>query len=63
MTKKQAAWAKRAEKELRGRTLNDLTWQTPAGIAVQPVCAARQSRVVFGKIISGHHALPLMAEQ
>jgi len=40
MTNKKAAWAKRAEKELRGRTLDDLTWQTPEGIAVQPVYTA-----------------------
>ncbi len=40
MTKKKETWAKRAEKELRGRTLDDLTWQTPEGIAVQPVYTA-----------------------
>ncbi len=62
MTKKQAAWAKRTEKELRGRRLDDLTWQTPEGIAVQPVCAAKQSRALFRKVISGQHELPLMAE-
>ncbi len=62
MTKKQVAWAKRAEKEQRGRTLDDLAWQTPVGIAVQPVCAAKASRALFRKMISGHHALPLMAE-
>ena len=33
----KAAWAQRAEKELRGRPLDDLTWNTPEGIAVQPV--------------------------
>ena len=27
-------WAVRAEKELRGRPLSDLTWNTPEGIAV-----------------------------
>ncbi|MDJ0626651.1 MAG: methylmalonyl-CoA mutase [Rhodobacter sp.] len=31
------AWKARAEKELRGRPLEDLTWETPEGIAVQPV--------------------------
>ncbi len=40
MTKKKETWAKRAEKELRGRRLDDLTWQTPEGIAVQPVYTA-----------------------
>ena len=40
MTKKKEAWAKRAEKELRGRPIEDLTWQTPEGIAVQPVYTA-----------------------
>ncbi|MCK4712565.1 MAG: methylmalonyl-CoA mutase, partial [Marinosulfonomonas sp.] len=43
MTKKKDAWAKRAEKELRGRSLNDLTWQTPEGIAVQPVYTAEDA--------------------
>ncbi len=37
MTQTKQDWAKRAEKELRGRPLDDLTWQTPEGIAVQPV--------------------------
>ncbi|WP_456390289.1 methylmalonyl-CoA mutase [Profundibacter sp.] len=40
MTKKKEAWAKRAEKELRGRPLDGLTWQTPEGINVQPVYTA-----------------------
>ncbi len=40
MTNNKETWAKRAEKELRGRTLDDLTWQTPEGIAVQPVYTA-----------------------
>jgi methylmalonyl-CoA mutase len=31
------AWAKRAEKELRGRPLETLTWHTPEGIDVAPV--------------------------
>jgi len=30
-------WKARAEKELRGRPLEDLTWNTPEGIAVKPV--------------------------
>jgi methylmalonyl-CoA mutase len=37
MTNKKEAWAKRAQKELRGRPLDDLTWHTPEGIAVAPV--------------------------
>ena len=31
------AWAKRAARELRDRPLQDLTWNTPEGIAVAPV--------------------------
>ncbi|RED14279.1 methylmalonyl-CoA mutase [Pontivivens insulae] len=30
-------WKKLAEKELRGRPLDDLTWNTPEGIAVKPL--------------------------
>ena len=30
-------WSERAEKELRGKPLEDLTWATPEGIDVQPV--------------------------
>lgn len=37
MTNKKEAWARRAEKELRGRPLDDLIWHTPEGIAVEPV--------------------------
>ncbi|TCP44046.1 methylmalonyl-CoA mutase [Rhodovulum marinum] len=37
MTDKTARWAAMAEKELRGRSLDDLTWQTPEGIAVKPL--------------------------
>ena len=33
-------WAARAEKELRGRSLDDLTWKTPEGIDVAPVYTA-----------------------
>ncbi len=43
MTEKKQAWAKRAEKELRGRKPDDLTWQTPEGIAVQPVYTAEDA--------------------
>ncbi|TDT75018.1 methylmalonyl-CoA mutase [Litoreibacter halocynthiae] len=37
MTDKKEAWEARAEKELRGRPLEDLTWNSPEGIAIQPV--------------------------
>ncbi|SFR55339.1 methylmalonyl-CoA mutase [Litoreibacter janthinus] len=37
MTDKKEAWETRAEKELRGRPLEDLTWDSPEGIAIQPV--------------------------
>jgi methylmalonyl-CoA mutase len=37
MTDKNKAWEARAEKELRGRPLDDLTWDSPEGIAIQPV--------------------------
>ncbi|MBV1868698.1 MAG: methylmalonyl-CoA mutase [Marinosulfonomonas sp.] len=37
---KKDDWAERAEKELRGRSLDGLTWNTPEGIAVQPVYSA-----------------------
>ncbi|MBV1902959.1 MAG: methylmalonyl-CoA mutase, partial [Marinosulfonomonas sp.] len=36
-------WAERAEKELRGRSLDELTWNTPEGIAVQPVYNAEDT--------------------
>jgi len=36
-------WAERAEKELRGRSLDELTWDTPEGIAVQPVYSAEDT--------------------
>ena len=36
MTKREE-WAKRAEKELRGKTIDDLTWQTLEDIKVKPV--------------------------
>ncbi|MDJ0825526.1 MAG: methylmalonyl-CoA mutase [Rhodobacter sp.] len=37
------AWTARAETELRGRPLDDLTWETPEGIAVQPVYSANDA--------------------
>jgi len=37
MTDKTDDWKALAEKELRGRPLDDLTWDTPEGIAVKPV--------------------------
>ncbi len=33
-------WKALAEKELRGRTLGDLTWETPEGISVKPLYTA-----------------------
>ncbi|MFW2422479.1 MAG: methylmalonyl-CoA mutase [Porticoccaceae bacterium] len=33
-------WRELAEKELRGKPLEDLTWQTPEGIAVKPLYTA-----------------------
>jgi len=35
------AWRTRAEAELRGRAVQDLTWNTPEGIAVEPVYTAQ----------------------
>ena len=40
MTKGKQAWAELATKELRGRPLEDLTWQTLEGIPVQPIYTA-----------------------
>ena len=37
MSDKSEDWKALAEKELRGRALDDLTWDTPEGIAVKPV--------------------------
>ncbi len=34
------SWKKTAAKELRDRTVDDLTWQTPEGIAVKPLYTA-----------------------
>jgi methylmalonyl-CoA mutase len=33
-------WAQIATKELKGRSLDDLTWQTPEGIAIKPLYTA-----------------------
>ncbi len=33
-------WKSLAEKELRGRALSDLTWETPEGIAIKPLYTA-----------------------
>lgn len=38
--KTKAEWAALAERELRGRTADDLTWRTPEGIAVKPLYLA-----------------------
>ena len=40
MRDKNSDWAKLAEKELRGRPLSDLTWNTLEGIEVQPLYPA-----------------------
>ncbi|PWG15998.1 methylmalonyl-CoA mutase [Salibaculum griseiflavum] len=37
-------WAERAEKELRGRPLDDLTWKTLEGIDVQPLYTDEDAR-------------------
>ena len=37
MTEKKEAWEARAEKELRGRPMSELTWDSPEGIEIQPV--------------------------
>ena len=37
MTSKKDAWRDIAEVELRGRSVDDLTWNTPEGIEVQPI--------------------------
>jgi len=34
---KQDAWRRLAERELKGRSADDLTWETPEGIAVKPL--------------------------
>ena len=40
----KTAWTARAEKELRGRPLQDLTWNTAEGIAVSPVYTADDAK-------------------
>jgi methylmalonyl-CoA mutase len=40
MTQDKDTWRKQAEKELRGRPLNDLTWNTLEGIPVSPIYTA-----------------------
>ncbi len=40
MTDKKEVWSKRAEAELRGRPLDDLTWHTLEGIEVKPLYTA-----------------------
>ncbi|MFY9238608.1 MAG: methylmalonyl-CoA mutase [Roseovarius sp.] len=40
MTDKEDAWRKLAEKELRGRSIEDLTWKTIEGIDVKPLYTA-----------------------
>ncbi|MGO4916250.1 methylmalonyl-CoA mutase [Pseudogemmobacter sp. W21_MBD1_M6] len=37
MTDKKAAWTKRAEIEMKGKSADSLIWNTPEGIKVQPV--------------------------
>ncbi|MEL6127835.1 MAG: methylmalonyl-CoA mutase family protein, partial [Pseudomonadota bacterium] len=37
MTDKMDAWMELAHKELRGKRLDELTWETPEGIAVKPL--------------------------
>ncbi|NNK79291.1 MAG: methylmalonyl-CoA mutase [Litoreibacter sp.] len=37
MSEDKKAWHARAEKELRGRPVEGLTWDSPEGIAIQPV--------------------------
>ncbi|MEL7415785.1 MAG: methylmalonyl-CoA mutase family protein, partial [Pseudomonadota bacterium] len=37
MTDKMDAWMELAHKELRGKSLDELTWETPEGIAVKPL--------------------------
>ena len=40
MTQDKDTWRKQAEKELRGRRLDDLTWNTLEGIPVSPLYTA-----------------------
>ena len=43
MTKSKADWSAMAEKELRGRPLEDLTWNTLEGIDVAPIYTAEDT--------------------
>ncbi|MGH1356867.1 MAG: methylmalonyl-CoA mutase family protein, partial [Thalassovita sp.] len=43
MTNTKDEWRKLAEKELRGRPLDDLTWDTLEGIPVQPLYTAEDT--------------------
>ncbi|MDU8913239.1 methylmalonyl-CoA mutase [Aestuariicoccus sp. MJ-SS9] len=43
MTKDKETWRKLAEKELRGRPVKDLTWQTLEGIDVSPIYTAEDT--------------------
>ena len=40
MPEEKKNWEKLAEKELRGRARDEIVWQTPEGIEVQPVHTA-----------------------
>ena len=40
MTTKKDEWAKLASRELKGKPLENLNWQTPEGINVKPVYSA-----------------------
>ena len=40
-TKFSKDWRALAVKELRGKALNDLIWQTPEGISIKPVYTAK----------------------
>ena len=62
MSQNKAAWVKRAEKELRGTSLDGLAWQIPEGHDVQAVCAAENGNVFFGNFVFGRSILPLTAE-
>jgi hypothetical protein len=50
MTNKKDEWRKLAEKELRGRPLDDLTWNTLEGIPVQPLYTAEDTAEAAEKI-------------
>jgi len=56
MTSKKDAWRALAEKELRGRPLEDLTWNTLEGIEVKPLYTQEDLDQVdhLGKIGRAH---------